>query len=179
MLVGGLFFVQVGADRESRVRVNRAIALLDVLDDAVLIDDDVGALRPLVSLVFLVVVLQNAVGSEHFLIHIAQQRELYIDLLGEGGVRGWAIHAYAKNFRVGGIDLACAYSRLDRLELLGSTTGERQDVNRQEDVFLSAIIAELDRLPLIAEQTEIGSRITNLEGNLGYLGFLGLRGGGS
>jgi hypothetical protein len=51
-------------------------------------------------------------------------------LLGEGGVRGGTIHAYADDLGVGGVDLSCGYSRLDRQELLGSTTGEGQNLDR-------------------------------------------------
>ena len=123
-LFGGLLFVQIGADRQGVVGIDCGVALFDVLDDAVFVDDDVGALRPLVGFGLHVVSLEDAVGAEHLFIHVAEQRKLDIDLLGERGVGCWTIHAHAKNFRVGGVDLTCAYSRLDRLELFGSTTGE-------------------------------------------------------
>ena len=130
-LVCGLLFVQVGADGQSRVWIHRAIALLDVLDDAVLVDHDVGALSPLIGFIFLVVVLKHAVGGKHFFVHVAEEGELDIDLLSECRIRGGAIHAHAKNFGVGGVDLTSVYSRLDRLELLGSTTCKGQYVNGQ------------------------------------------------
>src|SRR6202034_1562474 len=100
---------------------------------------------------------------QHLLVHIAEQRELDIDLLREGGVRCRTIHAYAENFGVGGVDVSCVYSRLDRLELLGSTTGKSKDIDGQEDVLLPFVVAEPDGFPLIAEQGEIRSRVTNLQ----------------
>jgi hypothetical protein len=98
--------VQVGADGDGGVGVYGAVAFLDVADDAFLIDDDIGALRPLVRLLLNVVVLQDAVTGEHFLAHVAEQREVNVDLLGEGGVGSGRIHANAENSRIRGIDLA-------------------------------------------------------------------------
>jgi hypothetical protein len=50
-------------------------------------------------------------------------------LLGEGGVGCGRIHADAEYFRIRGVDFSCVDSRLDRLELLGSTTCEGENVN--------------------------------------------------
>jgi hypothetical protein len=148
---GGLFFVQVGADGQSVVGIDGGVAFFDMLDDTVFVDDDVGALGPLVGLRLHVVAFEDAVGGEHFFVHVAEKRKLNIDLLGEGGVGRGRIHADAKNFGVGGVNFSCVDSRLDRLELLGSTTGEGENVDRQEDIFLTAKIAELDGFPLITE----------------------------
>ena len=175
-LLGCLLLVEVGADRHCGIGVYGAVAFLDVLHDAILVDNNVRALLPLIRFVLNVVALENAILLQHLLVHVAEQRELDIDLFGEGGVCGRTIHAYAEDFRVGGVDLACAYSRLDRLELLGSTTSESQNVNRQQDIFLTAIIAQLNGFPLIAEQREIRSRIADLQCDLRNLRFLVLRG---
>jgi len=43
--------VQGGADSEGRVGIDGAVAFVDQLDDALLVDDDVGAKGPLVGLV--------------------------------------------------------------------------------------------------------------------------------
>jgi hypothetical protein len=168
--------VQVGADRQGVVWIDGGVALFDVLDDAVFVYDDVGPLRPLVGVALNIVALEDAVGGQHPLIHIAQKRELDVDLLGEGGIGRGGIHADAKNFRIGGINFAAVDSRLDRLELLRSTTGESEDVNGKEDVFLALVVAELDRLPLVAQQGEIRSGISHFERNL--RDFFLLRGGG-
>jgi hypothetical protein len=133
--------VEIDAHRHCGVGVYGAVAFLDVLHDAILVDNNVRALRPLERFVLNVVAFQNPVLFQHLFVHVAEQRELDIDLLCECSICGRTIHAYAEDFRVRGVDLSCAYSRLDRLELLGSPTGERQNVNRQQDIFLSAIIA--------------------------------------
>ena len=54
--------MEVGADGHGGIRIDGAVAFFDVADDALFIDDDVGALRPLVGLILHVVALQDAVG---------------------------------------------------------------------------------------------------------------------
>lgn len=78
--------MQVGADRQGVVGIDGGVAFFDVLDDAVFVDDDVGALGPLEGLILHIVAFEDAVGDEHFFVHVAEQRELDVDLLGEGGI---------------------------------------------------------------------------------------------
>ena len=136
----GLLPVQVGAHRNGCVWVNGTIAAFDVADDAVFVDDDIGAQGPLVGIVLSFVGFEDAVGSEHFLVHIAEEGKFDANLLGESRVRRGTVHAYTENRRIVCINLAGIESRLDRLELLGSTAGESQDVNGQEDIFLAVKI---------------------------------------
>jgi len=157
--------VQIGADGKGVVGIDGGVALFDVLDGAVLVDHDVGALRPLVRLAFHVIAFENAVGCEHLFVHVAEQRKLDIDLLGEGGVGCGRVHADAKDFRVGGVDFSCVDSRLDRLELFGSTTCKGEDINGEKDIFLAVEVAELDGFPLIAEQSEVRCGVANLQRN--------------
>jgi hypothetical protein len=175
ILLGGLFFVQVGADGESVVRIDCGIALFDVLDDAVFVDDDVGALRPLVGFALHVVALEDAVGRQHLFVHVAEQGKLDIDLFREGGVGRGRIHTDAEDFSIRGVDFSCVDSRLDRLELFGSTTGEGENVDGEEDVFLALKVTKLDGFPLIAEKREIRSGVADFKGGLGDLIIL-LRG---
>jgi len=121
-----------------------------VLDDAVFVDDDIGALGPLVGVALNVVGFHDAVGGEHLFVHVAEKRKLDVDLFGEGGIGRGGVHADAENFRIRRINFAAVDSRLDRLELFGSTAGEGEDVNGEQDVFLSFEIAKLDGLPLVA-----------------------------
>ena len=121
--------MQIGADRERVVGIDGGVAFFDVLDDTVLVDDDIGALRPLVGLALHIVALEDAVGCEHLFVHVAKQRKLDADLLGESGVGCGGIHADAEYFRIRSVDFSCVDSRLDRLELFGSTTGESEHVN--------------------------------------------------
>jgi hypothetical protein len=175
VLFGRLLLVKIGAHGHRGVGIDGAIAFLDVLDDPFLVDDDVGALRPLIRLVLDVVALQDAVRFEHLLVHVAEERKLDVDLLGEGSVGSGTIEAYAEDFRVGGIDLACGESSLDRLKLLRSTLSEGKNVNGEKDVLLAAIVAELDVFPLVTEEGEVGSDITDLKRDLSECGLLGLR----
>ena len=143
--------MQGGADGEGRVGIDGAVAFVDQLDDALLVDDDVGAKGPLVGLVLNVVPFQDAVGLEHPAVHIAEEREGDADLFGEGGVGGGTVHADAEDFGVRGVDFSGGDSSLDRLKLLRSTTGEGQDVDGEKDVLLAAIVAELHGFPLVAK----------------------------
>src|SRR5712691_10835369 len=152
MLLGGLFFVQVGTDGESVVGIHGGVAFFDVLHDAVLVYNDVGSLSPLKSLILHVVAFEDAVGREHLFVHVAEQRKLDIDLLGEGSVGCGGIHTDAKNFRIRRIDFSSVNSRLDRLELLGSATGEGEYVNGEEDIFLAVKVTKLEGLKLITEK---------------------------
>ena len=128
-LLGRLLLVQIGADGKGVVGIYGGVAFLDVLHDAVFVYDDVGALGPLIGFTLNVIALQDAVGGKHLLVHVAEQREFNVDLLGEGCVGCGGIHADAENFRIRGINFTAVDSRLDRLELFGSTTGESEDVN--------------------------------------------------
>ena len=89
--------MEVGADGHGGIRIDGAVAFFDVADDPFFIDDDVGALRPLVGLILHVVALQDAVGREHLVVHVAEERKIYIDLLCKSGIGGGTIHANAKN----------------------------------------------------------------------------------
>ena len=141
ILLTRLLLVQVGTHRQGVIGVDRGVAFFEMLNHTVLVDDDVGALRPLVGVALHVVTFQDAVSGQHLFVHVAQQGELDVDLLGESGVGRWRIHADAENLRIRGIDFATVDSRLDRLELLGSTPGEGQHIDRQQDIFLAAVVA--------------------------------------
>jgi len=143
--------VQIEADGDGGVWINRAAATFDVLDDAVPVDDDVGAKSPLVALTLDIIVFEDAVGSEHLVVHVAEEGKLDTELFGEGLVGCGTIHAHTENHRIVRINLAGIQSRLDRLELLRSTIGEGEDVDGEEDVFLSAKVAQLHGFPLITE----------------------------
>jgi hypothetical protein len=157
--------VEFRAHCQSVIGIYGAVTFLDVLNYSVFIDNDVGALCPLVGLIFLVVSFEDAVRGEHFLVHVAQQRKLDADLLREGSVGSGRINADSEDFRIRGIDLTVFNSRLDRLELFRSTTGEGENVDSKENIFLAVVITELDGLPLVAEQREIGSLVAHLERN--------------
>jgi hypothetical protein len=99
-LLRGVFFVQRSAHGQSGVGIDGAVTFVNQLDDALLVDDNIGAQSPLESLVVLVIAFENAVGLEHLVIHIAEEREGNADLLGEGGVGSGAIHTDTEDFRI-------------------------------------------------------------------------------
>ncbi len=161
--------MQGGAHGEGGVGIDGAVALFDKLDDALLVDDDVGAQSPLIGLILFVIALEDAVGLEHLAVHVAEEREGDADLFGERGVGRGTIHTNSENFGFRGVNLTGGDSSLDRLKLLRSTPGEGQDVDGEKDVLLAAIVAELDRFPLVAEQSELGSDVADPEGHFGDL----------
>ena len=169
--------MQRGAHGQGRVGIDGAVAFLDELDDALLVDDDVGAQSPFIGFIVLVVTLEDAVGLEHLAVHVAEERKFNADLLGEGGVGSGTIHTDTEDFRIRGVNLTGGDSSLDRLKLLRSTASEGQDVDGEKDVFLAAIVAELHGFPLIAEQGEIRGGVADLECHFGDLGLFGLRSG--
>jgi hypothetical protein len=170
--------VQGGAHGQGGVGIDGAIALFDKLDDALFVDDDVGAQGPFVAFVILcrVVGFEDAVGLEHLAVHVAEEREGDADLLGESGVGRGTIHTNTEDFGIRGVDFSGGDSSLDRLKLLRSTTGEGQYVDGKENVLLAVVVAELHGFPPVAEKSELGGGVTDLEGHLGDLRFFALRG---
>jgi hypothetical protein len=171
--------VQSSAHGQSGVGIDRAVAFVDQLDDALLVDDNVGAQGPLVRFVVFVVAFEDAVGLEHLAVHVAEEREGDADLLGECGVGSGAIHTDTEDFRIRGVDFSGGDSSLDRLKLLRSTAGEGQDVNGEVDVLLAAVVAELHGFPPVTEKSEVWGGVADLEGHLGNWRFFTLRNGGS
>src|SRR6516162_8573221 len=74
LLRGGLL-AESGAQGERGVGVDGFVALVDEPDYALLVDDDVGAKRPLIVFILDAVGFQDAVGGEHFVVHVAEQRK--------------------------------------------------------------------------------------------------------
>ena len=74
------------------------------------------------------------------MVHIAEQREIHIDLFGPFGVRRRTIDADTQDL---GIRSFQAFKVcLKGLHLLSSTAGEGENIERQRDILLSAIVAE-------------------------------------
>jgi hypothetical protein len=86
-------------------------------------------------------------------------------LFGEGGVGGGTVNADTEDDGVAGFELGLI--SLIGLKFFRSTTGEGQDVEGEDDVFLAAEIAQLDGFPLVAEKREIRGNVAHLQGCLG------------
>lgn len=164
-----MFLVQVGANVHRVVGIYGTVVKLDVLNNSLFVYDDVRALRPLVVFVLDVVSLEDAVVLEHFLVHVAEKRELDVNLLCKSRVGRGRIHAYAKNCRIVRINLTGSESSLDRLKLLRSTACEGENVHGEEHVLFAAEVRKLYGLPLVAEQVKIGSLVTDFQSRLGNL----------
>jgi len=141
-------FMQPRADRHCAIRVHCTVTLFHVLNFSFLVDDDRCALRPLIFSALHIVGLQNLVGRKHFFVHVAEEGKCDADLLCECSVGGGAVDADSEDdcitcFELGQISLI-------GLEFFRSTTCECQDVEGKDDVFLSAIIAQLHLSPFIA-----------------------------
>jgi len=165
-LVGGLL-VEGGAEGEGGVGVDSVVAFVDEADDALLIDDDVGAESPLIVFVFDAVDFQNAVRSEHLAVHVAEQGKVESVLLGESGVGRGAVHADAEDGGFVGGDAAGVDAGLDRAHLRSAAFGEGEDVNGEKNVFLAAVVAELDGLPIVGEKSEIRGHVADFERHAG------------
>jgi hypothetical protein len=174
-LFGVVLFVQSGAHGQSSVGIDGAVAFFHELNDALLVDDDVGAQSPFIGFIVLVVFLQDAVGFEHLAIHVAEERKFNANLFGERGVGSGTINTDTEDFRIRGVNLTGGDSSLDRLKLFRSTAGEGQDVDGEKNILLAAIVAELHALPLVAKQSEIRGAVADLEGHFGDVGLPGLR----
>ncbi len=168
-LLARLLFMKVGTDGHRVIGIDRAAAGFDVLHDAVFVDDYVGALRPLIGLPLDIVVLEDSVVLEHFLVHVAEKWKFDVDLLGEGRVCRGGIHTDTEDCRIVFVDLTGSESSLDRLKLLRSTTGKGEDVHGEKDIFLAAKVRKLNGLPLIAEKGKVRSMIADFQRSLGDL----------
>ena len=158
----GSRLVKAEASVHGRVWVNRAIVEIDVLNLALLIDDESGTPRPFVVIAAHRILSQNPVRSERLAIHIAEEREGDADLLGKCGIGRRTVNADAENDGIAGIELG--QISLNGLKFLGSTTGEGQNVEGEHDVLLAAIIGKGDGLSLVAGKSEVGGDVADFEG---------------
>jgi hypothetical protein len=135
-------------------RVNRVLAEVDVLNHALLVHDE-G--RPLSQLVAgspdLLKANRHPELLEHPQIRITQELKVNIELLREGGIRRRAVTAYAENYGVTRIQLWPI--SLIGFEFGASSLGEGEHIENEDHVLLASEVAELDLLPIIAEQSEI------------------------
>src|SRR4029077_4328785 len=94
-------------------------------------------------------------------VHVAQKRKGNSDLLCECGVGGGTVDADSENNCVASFEFG--QISLIGLKFFGSTTCECQDVEGQDDVFLSAILAQFHLLPFVAQEREIGRHVAHLQ----------------
>jgi hypothetical protein len=170
-----LFLGQLGANGDSIVWIDGALFFFNVLDDALFVDDEGGALGPLKFVTLNVVRLQDAILLQDFATHVAEQREGDADFLGEGFVSRRAVDTDSENYRVrsfefGHISLIC-------LKFLRSTTGESEDVESEYDIFLAAVVGEVNLFPVIVEQGEVWGHVAGFQ--IGVIDLFVFLGGGA
>src|SRR5450631_347032 len=135
---------------------------------SVFADQEVHAARGLVF------VFVDAVLVGYFSAPVAEKGEGHSNLIGEGFVGEGAIHAHTQDLGVGSFQRFQIL--LEVFHLLRSTTGKSEDEERQNNVLLSAIVAQLHIFPVVAIkifQREVWSHFAHL-GHAQFL-LLGLR----
>ena len=136
--------MQAGADVDRVCWVNRTIAFLHVLDLALFVHNKSGAARKLGLLI------QNPICFGDLARHVAKKRKLDSDFFGESGVGGRSIDADAKYRGILEVDLARIDTSLVCLKFFRSAAGEGKHVERQDDVLLASVVAQLYCRALVA-----------------------------
>src|SRR6266852_1284411 len=156
-----LFFRKLRAHGDGIVWIDGAGLFFHRLDDAFFVDDESSALRPIIFFFLDVVHFEDAVLFQHFAVHVAEQRKGDSDFLRESVVGGGTVDADAENNGVGSFELG--HISLIGLKFFRSTLGEGQNVKGQDDIFLAAIVTQVDLLPLVVEKRKVGSHVAGLQ----------------
>src|SRR3984893_687937 len=156
-----LFFRELGANGDGIVWIDGASLFLHRLDYASLIDHESSALRPIIFFFLYVVHFQDAGLLQHLAVHVAEERKRDADLLSKSVVGGGTVYANSEDDRIRCFELG--HISLIGLKFFRSTLGKGKNVKGEDDVFLAAVITEVDLLPMIVEQCEIRSHVADLE----------------
>ena len=114
-------------------RIDRDVSFVNVPNDSFFVDQEGGAISKALLLV------KDAIRLDDSAFEIAEYRESNSNLFCEFAVGGNTVNTHSENLRVGGFEFGDI--SLIRLQFLRSTTGERQYVDREYDVFLPFEIA--------------------------------------
>ena len=150
-----LLVLEQAAGGARAFRVDGVAAPVDMLDDAVAVDNESGAVGQPHDRD------QNAVVPRDGLLLVAQEGKLQAQLLRKGFVLGPVVDADPDD--LGARLLEFGDISLIRRKLLGSTWGEGLDVKRQHDRLLAAKVAELHGRAALVRQDKVGRAVTNLE----------------
>lgn len=138
-----------------RCWIDSDVAFVDVLNDPFFIDHESGAVSE--ALLF----VEDAIVFDDSAFEIAEYREGNSNLFCEFAVGGNAVDTHAENLRGGCFEFGDI--SLIRLQLLRSTAGERQYIDRKYDVLLSFKIAELVNLSVGRPQREFRGLVADLQ----------------
>jgi hypothetical protein len=143
-------------------RVDGVLSEVHVLNDPLLVDDERRTLSQLVTRATdLFETHGHAILPEHLETGIAQEGKVNVDLFREGRVRCGAITTNAKNHRV--IRIQLGPINLIGFEFAASGVGKGKHIKNEDDVLLTSKIAELDLLPIVAQQREIWRFVTGAQ----------------
>jgi hypothetical protein len=139
--------------------IHRVLADVDVLNDALFVDDKSRPLGQFVARsAHLFQAHRNAILLKHLEIWVTQERKSNVKLLREGSVRRRTVTTDTEHDGVARIQLWPI--SLIGFEFTASSFGKRKHVEDENDVLLPSEIAELDLFPVIAEKREIGSLVS-------------------
>ena len=152
---GGFLTLEHVARVDNGGRIDRDVSFIDVLNDSVFIDHKSCAISEALFFV------EDAIVFDHSAFEITEYREGNSDLFCEFAVGGNTVNTHAEDLRVGGFEFGDI--SLIRLQLLRSTPGEGQYVNRKYDVFLTFEIAQLVSLSIGGTQRKLRSLVTDFQ----------------
>ena len=139
--------------------IDRILANVDVLYDALFVDDKSRTLSQFVARsTNLLQPNRNPKLFENLQVRIAQEWKTEAELLRVGSVRCRAVTTDSENHRVACIQLWPI--SLIGFEFTASSFGKCEHVEDENDVLLASKIAELDLFPVIAEEREIRSLVS-------------------
>ena len=153
--MGGLLVRQYVASFRGGSRIDCYISLIDVLNDAILVDDKCGSIAEALFFV------EDSVIFHNSSFEITEKWKRDADVLCKTAVGRNTVDADAENLSIGPFEFGDI--SLIRLQLLRSTTREGQHIEGEHYIFLSFEIAQFHLLTSSAWECEIRCSVTNLQ----------------
>ena len=138
--------------------IDRVLANVDVLNDTLLVDHEGRALSQFVARsTNLLQPNRHPKLFEDLEVRVAQKRKTETELLRVGSIRRRAVTTNSENHGVARIQLWPI--SLIGFEFAASSLRKGEHIEDEDDILLAFEIAELDLLPIIAEEREIRSLV--------------------
>jgi len=136
-------------------RIDRDVTFVDVANDSFFIDQESGAISE--ALLF----VEDAIVFDDSAFEITEDRKGNSDLFCEFAVSGNTVNTHSEDLGVVAFEFGDI--SLIRLQLLRSTTGERQYIDRKYDVLLSFEITQLVSLSIGGTQRKLRGLVTDFQ----------------
>ena len=149
----------------NRSRIDRHVSFVDVPDDAFFIDQEGGAISKALLLVEDAIVLNDGAFE------IAEDGERNSNLFCEFAVGGNAVDTHSEDLSLAGFEFGDI--SLIRLQLLRSTTGKGEHIDRQYDIFLTFEVAKLVGFSVSGAQRKVRSFVSDLQVRVWWSWLLG------